>query len=220
MMVCLCGGSVFQRSQTAGDLRSLPVECRQTALQGRNLPDDVVGTDHGTALPVVGFSSNILPAASSVSKMLSLRESVYTLRVKRIGMVRTEHGNCSCMEVFLTKISIESMQPMPPNRPSPATGPNPGTVVTKAALRAASQPEMTNRAFANVVGLSEATISPAARPSSTGGATPLSACRRTRSSESRMGSASTRPAHPAARRQGGRCLGEAAQERRFVSRAR
>ena len=59
---------------------------------------------------------------------------------------------------------------MPPNRPSPATGPNPGTVVTKAALRAASQPEMTNRAFANVVGLSEATISPAARPSSTGGA--------------------------------------------------
>ena len=159
MMVCLCGGSVFQRSQTAGDLRSLPVECRQTALQGRNLPDDVVGTDHGTALPVVGFSSNILPAASSVSKMLSLRESVYTLRVKRLGMVRTEHGNCSCMEVFLTKISIESMQPMPPNRPSPATGPNPGTVVTKAALRAASQPEMTNRAFANVVGLSEATIS-------------------------------------------------------------
>ena len=41
----------------------------------------------------------------------------------------------------------------------PAPGPNPATVVTKAALRAASQLGMTNKAFANVVGLSEATVS-------------------------------------------------------------
>jgi len=46
---------------------------------------------------------------------------------------------------------------MPSPRPSPR--PSPGTVVTKAALRAASQLGMTNKAFANVVGLSEATVS-------------------------------------------------------------
>jgi hypothetical protein len=41
----------------------------------------------------------------------------------------------------------------------PAAKASPGAVVTKAALRAASQLGMTNKAFANVVGLSEATIS-------------------------------------------------------------
>lgn len=46
---------------------------------------------------------------------------------------------------------------MPSPRRSPR--PSPGTVVTKAALRAASQLGMTNKAFANVVGLSEATVS-------------------------------------------------------------
>lgn len=48
---------------------------------------------------------------------------------------------------------------MPSARRSPAPNPSPGAVVTKAALRAASQLGMTNRAFANVVGLSEATVS-------------------------------------------------------------
>ena len=48
---------------------------------------------------------------------------------------------------------------MPSKLPCFAIQPTPGAVVTKAALRAASQLGMTNRAFANVVGLSEATIS-------------------------------------------------------------
>ncbi|HTE80047.1 MAG TPA: MbcA/ParS/Xre antitoxin family protein [Reyranella sp.] len=48
---------------------------------------------------------------------------------------------------------------MPSKLPRFAIQPTPGAVVTKAALRAASQLGMTNRAFANVVGLSEATIS-------------------------------------------------------------
>ena len=48
---------------------------------------------------------------------------------------------------------------MPSKLPCFAIQPTPGAVVTTAALRAASQLGMTNRAFANVVGLSEATIS-------------------------------------------------------------
>lgn len=48
---------------------------------------------------------------------------------------------------------------MPSNTILPAARAGTGAVVTKAALRAASQLGMTNKAFANVVGLSEATVS-------------------------------------------------------------
>lgn len=48
---------------------------------------------------------------------------------------------------------------MPSHEPSTGARPSSGAVVTKAALRAASQLGMTNKAFANVVGLSEATVS-------------------------------------------------------------
>src|SRR5262245_36703888 len=48
---------------------------------------------------------------------------------------------------------------MTSKRSSAASKPSTGAVVTKAALRAATQLGMTNKALANVVGLSEATIS-------------------------------------------------------------
>jgi uncharacterized protein (DUF2384 family) len=51
-------------------------------------------------------------------------------------------------------VSMERRLPMPSNGLSSA-----GAVVTKAALRAASQLSMTNKALANVVDLSEATVS-------------------------------------------------------------
>jgi uncharacterized protein (DUF2384 family) len=48
---------------------------------------------------------------------------------------------------------------MPATRPDPSTRPATAAVVTKAALRAASQLGMTNKVLATVVGLSEATVS-------------------------------------------------------------
>ena len=48
---------------------------------------------------------------------------------------------------------------MPPSKLHPAAKPESAAVVTKAALRAASQLGMTNKVFATVVGLSEATVS-------------------------------------------------------------
>lgn len=48
---------------------------------------------------------------------------------------------------------------MPVSKRHPAAKPESAVVVTKAALRAASQLDMTNKAFATVVGLSEATVS-------------------------------------------------------------
>jgi len=48
---------------------------------------------------------------------------------------------------------------MPSTRSHSAAKPDPSAVVTKAALKAATQLGMTNRALANVVGLSEATVS-------------------------------------------------------------
>lgn len=48
---------------------------------------------------------------------------------------------------------------MPTPRSHAAATPEPSAVVTKAALRAAGRLGMTNRALANVVGLSEATVS-------------------------------------------------------------
>lgn len=48
---------------------------------------------------------------------------------------------------------------MPAPKPRPAAKPDTATVVTKAALRAATHLGMTNKAFATVVGLSEATVS-------------------------------------------------------------
>jgi len=48
---------------------------------------------------------------------------------------------------------------MPESKHRPATKPDRAAVVTKAALRAASQLGMTNKVFANVVGLSDATVS-------------------------------------------------------------
>jgi Protein of unknown function (DUF2384) len=56
---------------------------------------------------------------------------------------------------FLQKESLA----MPSTRSHPADKPRNSAVVTKAALRAATRLGMTNRAFANVVGLSEATVS-------------------------------------------------------------
>lgn len=48
---------------------------------------------------------------------------------------------------------------MPSTKRQAAAKPGNAMVVTKAALRAATQLDMTNKAFANVVGLSEATVS-------------------------------------------------------------
>jgi uncharacterized protein (DUF2384 family) len=48
---------------------------------------------------------------------------------------------------------------MPSSKSRPAAKPSSAAVVTKAALRAASQLGMKNKALANVVGLSEATVS-------------------------------------------------------------
>jgi hypothetical protein len=48
---------------------------------------------------------------------------------------------------------------MPESKRRPAAKPDRAAVVTKAALRAASQLGMTNKVFANVVGLSDATVS-------------------------------------------------------------
>jgi hypothetical protein len=48
---------------------------------------------------------------------------------------------------------------MPATRSHQAARPNKGAVVTKAALRAMAQLEMTHKVFAKVVGLSEATVS-------------------------------------------------------------
>jgi uncharacterized protein (DUF2384 family) len=56
-------------------------------------------------------------------------------------------------------VSMERRLAMPSNRPSPTARPGSGAVVAKAAVRAASQLGMTNKVLANVVGLSEATIS-------------------------------------------------------------
>ena len=48
---------------------------------------------------------------------------------------------------------------MPEPKRRPTAKPDRAAVVTKAALRAASQLGMTNKVFANVVGLSDATVS-------------------------------------------------------------
>lgn len=48
---------------------------------------------------------------------------------------------------------------MPDSKRRPSSKPDKAAVVTKAALRAASQLRMTNKIFANVVGLSDATVS-------------------------------------------------------------
>jgi hypothetical protein len=48
---------------------------------------------------------------------------------------------------------------MPVSKPRPAAKPNSAVVVTKAALRAASQLGMTNKVFATVIGVSDATVS-------------------------------------------------------------
>ena len=54
---------------------------------------------------------------------------------------------------------MEEEAEMPESKHRPAGRPDRATVVTKAALRAASQLGMTNKVFANVVGLSDATVS-------------------------------------------------------------
>jgi hypothetical protein len=48
---------------------------------------------------------------------------------------------------------------MPVSKPGPTAKPDGAAVVTKAALRAASQLGLTNKVFATVVGLSDATVS-------------------------------------------------------------
>jgi hypothetical protein len=55
--------------------------------------------------------------------------------------------------------SLETEGRMPASKRRPAAKPDRAAVVTKAALRAASQLGMTNKVFANVVGLSDATVS-------------------------------------------------------------
>jgi uncharacterized protein (DUF2384 family) len=54
-------------------------------------------------------------------------------------------------------VEVEAKMPEPKRRPT--ARPDRAAVVTKAALRAASQLGMTNKVFANVVGLSDATVS-------------------------------------------------------------
>jgi hypothetical protein len=55
--------------------------------------------------------------------------------------------------------SVEVEAKMPESKRRPTARPDRAAVVTKAALRAASQLGMTNKVFANVVGLSDATVS-------------------------------------------------------------
>jgi hypothetical protein len=56
-------------------------------------------------------------------------------------------------------LSREGQHSMPSSRSRPASVPSQAAVVTKAALRAATRLGMTNKALANVVGVSEATVS-------------------------------------------------------------
>ena len=54
---------------------------------------------------------------------------------------------------------MEMKASMPPTKPRQVSAADQAAVVTKATLRAASQLRLTNKALANVIGVSEATVS-------------------------------------------------------------